>query len=124
MPAALARGLNALFAGEHQVVALRDKFDRPGVQDAEWIETLGREGGWSVLSGDLRIARQRPSRELFLRAKLVGFFPLPAVMELPIHRKAARILVLWPNMVDLARVTQGGVYGLGIRSTKLDQISG
>ena len=106
------------------MVALRDKFDRPGVQDAEWIEALGREGGWTVLSGDLRIARQRPSRELFLRSKLVGFFPLPAVMDLPLHRKAARILTVWPNMIDLVGVTERGVFELSIRATKFRQITG
>ena len=99
-------------------------FDRPGVQDAEWIDALGREGGWTVLSGDMRIARQRPSRELFLRAGLVGFFPLPAVMELPLHRKAARILTVWSSMVDLVAVTERGVFELGIRSTKFRQITG
>lgn len=94
------------------------------MQDAEWIETLGREGGWTILSGDLRIARQRPSRELFLRAGLVGFFPMPAVLEMPLHRKAARILTLWPNIVDLVGVTERGVFELGVRTAKFRQISG
>lgn len=124
LPAALAHGLDALFAGEHQVVALRDKFDRPGVQDAEWIETLGSEGGWTVLSGDMQIARRRPSRELFLRARLVGFFPLPAVMKLPVHRKAARILTLWPIMLQIAGGTDSALFELGISGNKLRQING
>lgn len=114
MPRQLARGLHALFDGDHQVVALRDKFDRPGVTDAEWIDALGREGGWAVLSGDMRIAKKRPSREMFLRAGLVGFFPLPAVLALPLTRQAARVLTVWPALVDLRRVTERGVYELGI----------
>ncbi|MBS0480291.1 MAG: hypothetical protein JSR79_13480 [Proteobacteria bacterium] len=69
MPPALARGLNALFDGQHEIVALREKFGRSGVPDAEWITALGREGGWTVLSGDLRIAKKRPSRELFFTLK-------------------------------------------------------
>ncbi len=105
-------------------VALYDKFDRRGVTDEEWIETLGREGGWTVLSGDARIARKKPSRELFLRAGLVGFFPLPAVLEQPLHRLAARILIVWPNMVDLVSVTERGVFELGIKGSRFRQISG
>lgn len=56
-----------------------------GLPDEEWIEALGREGGWSVLSGDIRIAKKRPSRDLFLRANLTGFFPLSAMMALPLR---------------------------------------
>src|SRR3546814_13486053 len=86
--------LTTLFrSGEHHVVHIRDKFGTGSLPDAEWIERLGKEGGWSVLSGDRRIAKQKPSRELFLRAGLIGFFPLPAVMQLKLHGMTARILL-------------------------------
>ena len=94
------------------------------MKDAEWIDALGREGGWTVLSGDLRIARKRPSRELFLRAQLVGFFPLPAVTEQPLHGLASRILKVWPAMMQLASVTKAGVYEVGIKGGQFRQISG
>lgn len=105
-------------------MALRDKFERPGVRDEEWIEELRREGGWTVLSGDLRIARKRPSRELFLRAGMVGFFPMPALMELPLPRLTARILTVWPNMIDLVSVTERGVFEIGVTSRRFKQITG
>ena len=124
LPPALARGLNALFAGEHEVVALRDKFGRSNISDEDWIEALRHEGGWAVLSGDLRIAKKRPSRSLFINANLVGFFPLPAVTALPINRFAARVLHVWPGMIDLVKVSKGGVYELSISGSKFRQISG
>ena len=65
LPPVLGRGLGALFAGRHQVEHIKDKFGTGGLPDEEWIEALGREGGWSVLSGDIRIAKKRPSRDLF-----------------------------------------------------------
>src|SRR3546814_14874182 len=71
LPPRLGRGLAALFEGEHHVVHIRDKFGTGSLPDAEWIERLGKEGGWSVLSGDRRIAKQKPSRALFLRAGLI-----------------------------------------------------
>ena len=43
LPPALARALNELFCGEHEIVHLRDRFG-PGVKDIEWIEALNREG--------------------------------------------------------------------------------
>jgi hypothetical protein len=111
----MARGLGALFNEQHEVLHIRDMFGTGSLPDAEWIERLGREGGWSVLSGDRRIATKRPSRELFNRSNLVGFFPLPAVLDLPLHAMTARILTLWPLMVDTARAMDRGCFDLGIK---------
>jgi hypothetical protein len=119
----LARGLNALFDDKYQVIALREKFGRSGVPDEEWITALGNEGGWTVLSGDLRIAKKRPSRELFLRSNLVGFFPLPSVLTLPYPKMVARILTVWPEMIELVRVSDRGVYEISIKGSKFRQIS-
>jgi len=115
LPPRMARGLGALFADQHEVVHIRDKFGTGSLPDAEWIERLGREGGWSVLSGDRRIATKRPSRELFNRSNLVGFFPLPAVLDLPLHAMTARVLTLWPLMNDTARAMDRGCFDLGIK---------
>ncbi|MER9456608.1 hypothetical protein NKI64_23225 [Mesorhizobium sp. M0478] len=40
---ALARSLNALFAGEHEIVHIREKFG-PGVKDVAWVGQLSTEG--------------------------------------------------------------------------------
>jgi hypothetical protein len=45
----IARALNALFDGEHQIVALRDKFS-PNTTDAAWIDVLDQDRGWAVLT--------------------------------------------------------------------------
>lgn len=121
---ALGRGLDALFAGQHHVQHIKDKFGTGSLPDAQWIEVLGREGGWCVLSGDRRIATRKPSRELFLRAGLIGFFPLPAVMKLPLHRQAARILIIWPAMEAAVGAIERGCFDLGITGSRLRQIAG
>lgn len=123
LPPRLARGFDALFDGEHQIISLRDKFRRAGVSDDEWIKQLGSEGGWCVLSGDMRIAKKKPSRALLLQANIVGFFPAPAVLQLPFPRLAARILTVWPQMEQLVEVSDRGVFEITISGAKLRQIS-
>lgn len=122
LPPRLGRGLAALFEGEHHVIHIRDKFGTGSLPDVEWIERLGKEGGWSVLSGDRRIAKQKPSRELFLRAGLVGFFPLPAVMELKLHDMTARILFAWPAMTIVSETIAQGCFELPVKG-KLRQMA-
>ncbi len=115
LPPVLGRGLGALFAGRHHVVHIKDHFGTGSLPDEDWIKRLAAEGGWSVLSGDRRIATKKPSRELFNRSNLVGFFPLPAVLDLPLHRMTARVLTLWPAMEDTARIMDRGCFDLGIK---------
>lgn len=119
----MARAINALFEGEHLVTHIREKFGTGDLADEEWIERLGQEGGWSVLSGDIRIAKKRPSRELFLRSNLIGFFPLPSLMKLNNADLTARLLMRWNDLVLVGQTTERGVYEVPIRG-KLRQITG
>jgi hypothetical protein len=122
LPPVLARGLCALFDGEHEVTCHRDKYGDTHVEDEEWIPALGREGDWVVLSGDLAIPRKRPTRELFLSAGLVGFFPRKAVMELPLARKASRVLYVWEAMDSLSRRVRPGAFELQIRGDRFSTL--
>ena len=122
LPPVLGRGLGALFLGQHHIEHIRDKFGTGNLPDETWIEALGKEGGWSVLSGDRKIATKRPSRELFLRANLIGFFPLPAVMALQLSSLAARVLTLWPVLVAAERTMDRGCFELGIKGARLRPI--
>lgn len=122
LPPRLASALNLIFAPEHTVIALREKFGRSDLKDDEWIPALGREGGWAVLSADLNIARKRPSRELFVRAGLVGFFLSPTMQKWPLHRQAARVLTIWPQMVSHMNTTANGVFELPASGTKFRTI--
>lgn len=119
----LADGLAGIFKSLHHVEHIKSKFGTGDLPDETWIEKLGTEGGWSVLSGDIRIAKKVPSRELFLRSKLVGFFPLNVVLALPVHRQAARILTLWETMDSVSKTVASGCFELGITTTRLRQIA-
>jgi len=118
LPPALARGFDALFERDHEVISHRDKFGSTHVKDEEWIPALAAEGDWVVLSGDVNIARKRPTRELFLRSNLVGFFPRAAVMELPLHKKASRILYVWDRMERISKDVRPGVFELQVKGDR------
>ncbi len=122
LPPKLARGLAELFAGDHEIVHIRDKYGTGGLKDDDWIVRLGKEGGWCVLSGDRQIAKKRPSRELFLRNRLIGFFPQASVMRLPFERQASRILYVWPKMISQSETVSSGCFGIGMKGDRLDQV--
>jgi len=68
----IARALAILFEDD-QIVALRDRF-REDAPDREWLGSLDQEGGWAVLTKDLRL-RTRPEERVVLdRVKIVFFF--------------------------------------------------
>ena len=115
----IARGLDKLFNGGHRIVALKDHFKRADLPDVEWIGRLGTEGGWCVVSEDVRIARNRIERDAFLTARLIGFFLAPAVRKAPLHIKTARLLVLWEPMQKVAESVESGLYEIPIGGSRL-----
>lgn len=121
LPSRLAQALDLIFPSD-EIVALRSKFGRSDLADEEWIPALGKEGGWAVLSADMNIARKKPSRELFIRAGLVGFFMSSSLQKLPLHKQAARVLTIWPQMTSHMMTTANGVFELPISGTKFRTI--
>ncbi|WP_167693199.1 hypothetical protein [Sphingomonas azotifigens] len=122
LPPRLAQALHIIFEPEHEIVALGKKFGRHNLKDEEWIPALGKEGGWAVLSADMNIAKKRPSRDLFIRAGLVGFFFSPAMQKWPLHRQTARVLTLWPQMASHVRTTANGAFEVPASGSKFRSI--
>ncbi|HEY8162392.1 MAG TPA: hypothetical protein VIF34_09020 [Methylocystis sp.] len=122
LPPALAKALNTLFAGEHEIVHLREKFG-PGVKDIEWIGTLNREGRWVIISADRRITRNRAEYHAFRNSKLIGFFLAPALYKSKLTKQAERLLALWDSMNDLsARIEGGAMFELPVKSSRIKQL--
>lgn len=119
LPPRLGRGLGAFFDGMHTVVHIRDKFGTGGLKDEEWIELLGKEGRWCILTADRNIAKKRPSRQIFAQAGLIGFFPAPAVAKWSTERQCARILNLWPKLVTISETLSSGFYELNAKGDLL-----
>ncbi|MCJ2118241.1 hypothetical protein MKK65_16980 [Methylobacterium sp. J-001] len=98
---ALARALAALFAGEHQILHIRERYG-PGVTDLQWISELSREGGWVVISGDRRIRRNKAEFNAFQASRLTGFFLSAGLCKAPLVKQAERILALWSGIETFA----------------------
>lgn len=119
LPPALARGLSALFSGEHEIIHLRDRFG-PSVRDLEWIPELSREGGWAVISGDRGIRRKKAERDAFRASRLIGFFLSAGLNKAPLLKQAERILALWTSIETFAaRSRPGSMYELPMTSTRI-----
>lgn len=122
LPPALARSLNALFAGIHEIIHLRDR-DGPGVRDLVWISDLSSEGRWIVISGDRRIMRNRAEYSAFRASNLIGFFLSKGLYKAPLVKQAERILALWNTIEMLAGLVQGGaMFELPMKSSRIRQI--
>lgn len=110
----LAHSLQPLFP-EHQIVALRDKFEA-NTPDVEWIESLNSEGGWSALTAERRL-KTRPHERLALnRSNIVFFFLTGPWLKYSVVEQAWRLIRLVPAMAiqtDLAE----GLFDLPINAT-------
>jgi PIN like domain len=110
----LAEALDALFV-EHQIVALRDKFAADST-DVDWITALDREGGWAVLTRDLRI-RQRPHERAALdRSRIVYFFLGGAWRKFTVEEMAVRLIRLIPKMAAQNDLADRGRFELPINA--------
>lgn len=107
LPPALARAPNALFAGEHEIIHMRDKFG-PGVTDVDWISHLSAEGRWVIISGDVRITHNRAERSAFRNSRLIGFFLAPALKKSKVTKQMQRLLALWDDIEKIADLVAGG----------------
>ena len=122
LPPALARSLDALFAGRHEITHLRDRFG-PGVKDVEWIGRLNLDGRWVLISGDRRITRNKAEYNAFRSSHLVGFFLSKGLYKSPLIKQMERILSLWSAIETQAQIVQGGaMFELPMTSTRIKQI--
>jgi hypothetical protein len=122
LPPALAHALNALFAGKHEIVHVREYLG-PGATDVEWIERLSTEGRWIVISGDRRITRNKTEYAAFRASRLVGFFSVKGLNKESLVKQMERILALWSNIETQSEIVQGGaMFELPIKSTRIKQL--
>jgi hypothetical protein len=111
----LARCLGALFNDDHQIFTLRDKF-RPNTPDIEWIGTLNQEGGWAVLTKDLRIRTRPHERAALDRSRIVYFFLAGSWRKLTVEETAARLIRLIPKMAAQTELADRGRFELPINA--------
>ena len=70
--------------------------------DLVWIEMLASsKEDWVVITGDLRITRNRAERTAFRQAMLKGFVLAPAYQKTAMNQIAAILVWRWPSMETL-----------------------
>ncbi len=122
----VAEAINVLVEPEgHRVIALRSKFGRGDIPDIEWIKSLSQEGGWTVLSGDIRIAKRKAEKEAWRGSKLKGFFFAPGWASYGNVERSWRLLRWWPKIVEAEElVAPGAIFQLPVNaSSKLRQLN-
>jgi hypothetical protein len=110
----IASCLQALFV-EHRIVALRERF-AGDTQDSEWIRMLDQEGGWAVLTKDLRIRTRPHERAALDRSRIVYFFLNRPWNKYDLAETAARLIRLVPKMVAQTQLADRGRFELPINA--------
>jgi hypothetical protein len=115
----VARALNALVEDEQgsYVVPLRQKF-APSTADVDWIRALGSEGGWSVISADLRIHKNKAERAAWMQTDLIGYFLEPGLAALRPVEQAARLLLRLDALQAQSRLIRGpAMFAIPLRNS-------
>ncbi|MGL4636323.1 MAG: hypothetical protein ACRCWF_10100 [Beijerinckiaceae bacterium] len=110
-----ARALSALFDHTHEIISLREKFP-VDVDDVDWINALNKEGGWSVLTQDLRIRTKPHERRAMDNSRIVFFFIDGAWKKYGVEETTARLIRLIPNMSKLVDLQDRGRIDLPINA--------
>ncbi len=110
----LAKAMNALVEGEHEVVHLRDKWPeacRKTIEDTVWIAGLAAEGDWIIVSGDLRIRTRPRERQIWSAAKLTTFFLADGFTQQVAWEQVRWLIDKWPDICEQAgRVAHGSAF--------------
>jgi hypothetical protein len=75
--------------------------------DVAWIEMLSHEAeDWIVITGDLRIQKNRAERLAFRNARLRGFVLAPGFAKMATNQVASFLLWRWPEVEQLVKLTR------------------
>lgn len=106
LPPSLARGvaeLSKVDLAVQEVVHLRSKFP-DNSSDEFWMSQLLAEGGWIIVSGD-QFKKSQAERELLRQRGLTVFVLDPQWANHQYWDKAARLVLWWPRIVEVAKLT-------------------
>lgn len=109
LPPALASALHSLTIAqyeEHTVTHLAKKFDRD-TSDSDWIDTLAKEGDWSVISQD-RFRKGNVEREAVRRSGIVVFCLDKSWSKHKFWDKAQNLIRWWPPIIQQSSLVAGG----------------
>jgi hypothetical protein len=79
---------------------------------------------WIVMTGDVRLQKNKATRAAYRSAGLRGFVLNPAFQKTPMHKVASFLLWRWPDVAQLAKLIGGAaLYELPMnRTSKIKQL--
>lgn len=98
--------------GDWTVQHLKERFE-PQTEDVIWLEALGHEGEWIVISGDIRISRSRAEKAAWRESGLTAFFFASQYPEKNIWTQVTHFLRWWPEITREAREHREAPEGSG-----------
>lgn len=91
--------------------------------DIEWISKLGDEGDWIIVSGDLRISRNKAERKAWLESGLTAFFLAGGWGQQELWDTSWRLIKWWPFIRAQGRsIRSGAGFIVPVKGEKLEQL--
>jgi hypothetical protein len=107
---------------QYEIVHLQDRFP-PDIRDEDWIRQLGEEGDWVIVSGDPRISRSKPVRNVWRESGITAFFFADGWAQHRFWRQAADMVHWWPTIVlEAGRALRGSGFLIPVKGSKLKTI--
>ena len=121
---AIANALSSLSQREGvKVVPLREKFP-PSVEDRVWLESLGKERNWVILSGDISITRKPHEHLAWQQCGLTAFFLQKGWMGIRFWDQSWKLVKWWPTIIETAkRFETGHLFSVPVKGKKLKTIA-
>jgi hypothetical protein len=110
LPPRIAKAIGALLDPPDVAVHLTDEFSA-NAPDVEWLDRLGKQGDWIIISGDPRIVRSPHERKAWQTARLTTFFLKKGWTNVTFWQQAAQLVRWWPDIMNQAkRVAPGAAF--------------
>ncbi len=123
LPPRLVRAINAL-EGEHgnTVVHLKDKFDQ-AISDEEWMNALGDEGEWVVLTHDASIKRNPHELAALEESGLTVFIFAAGWLNIGFWEQAWQLIKRWQKITGIAaKGRKAQRYRIKLRSLEIETL--
>ena len=107
---------------KHDIHHLRTFFS-PETPDLDWIRVLAEDGGWTIVSGDQRIARNKAERAAWQESGLTAFFFADDWGTRGFWKQAETLIHWWPSIVlEAGRCVVGTGYLIPVKAKEMKVI--